>query len=217
MAQSAAIKKKTVKKAGKAKPKISKAQFDRLEDLRDEISQIKRVIARAKNQKHRQPCLEITLNSLPWESFQRIRKIYLEVMEDELAQRNQEWDQVVEGNVAPEPDLRKRFSNALIDLRAFQKRVYQNAKAKGFWDKPTENGTKFSLMHEEISEATGADREGNPADDKIPQFSGIEAELADCMIRILDFAEGRNMDVIGAMLAKADFNETRQHMHGKAY
>lgn len=104
------------------------------------------------------------------------------------------------------------------ELREFQKAVYENAKLKGWWDSPPEIGTKIALMHSELSEALEADRLGNPPDDKIPEYSGVEAELADVVIRILDFAEGYNMDVIGAMICKAEMNTGRSYMHGgKSY
>ena len=100
------------------------------------------------------------------------------------------------------------------ELRKFQKQIHETARAKGWWDTPPEVGTKIALMHSELSEALEADRLGNPPDDKIPEYSGVEAELADVIIRILDFAEGHQMDVIGAMQAKAEMNAGRLHMHG---
>lgn len=104
------------------------------------------------------------------------------------------------------------------ELREFQKRVHETARSSGWWNKPVEIGTMIALMHSELSEALEADRRGNPPDDKVPQYSGLEAELADVIIRILDFAEGHNMDVIGAMQAKADMNDGRAHKHGgKSY
>ena len=108
--------------------------------------------------------------------------------------------------------------NNLQDLRDFQKDVFHTAKDKGWWDTPVENGTRIALMHSELSEALEADRHGNPPDDKIPEFSGVEAELADTIIRILDFAEGNSMDVISAMIAKAEMNKGRTYKHGgKSY
>lgn len=100
------------------------------------------------------------------------------------------------------------------ELRNFQAKVHETAMQKGWWDNPNSNAENFMLMVSEISEAMEADRYGNPPDDKIPEFSGIEAELADTVIRILDFAEYHKMDVIGAMITKAEMNAGRPLMHG---
>lgn len=96
--------------------------------------------------------------------------------------------------------------------------IHDTALEKGWWENERNTGEALALMHSELSEALEADRAGNPPDDKIPEFSGMEAELADTMIRILDFAKGTDLDVIGAMLAKIDFNKGREYKHGgKSY
>lgn len=69
----------------------------------------------------------------------------------------------------------------------------------------------LALIHSEVSEAL---RQGNPPDDKIPQFSGAEAELADVIIRIMDLSCARNWDVAGAVTAKIEMNKSREKMHG---
>ena len=73
---------------------------------------------------------------------------------------------------------------------------------------------KLALIHAEVSEALEAVRAGNPPDDKVPEFSGLEAELADVVIRIMDLEQKLDLNVGGAIVAKNKMNEGREHMHG---
>lgn len=74
---------------------------------------------------------------------------------------------------------------------------------------------KIALMHSELSEALEYLRDpGKGMSDHIPEFYGVEEELADCIIRILDFAEAWGLRVPGALVAKVKFNRTREHKHG---
>lgn len=86
---------------------------------------------------------------------------------------------------------------------------------QGFWEWDN-TGEKIALMHSELSEALEADRKGLTSD-HIPGFSGIEEELADCMIRILDFAGHHDLRLAEAFTAKLQYNLTRPYKHGKAY
>ena len=64
------------------------------------------------------------------------------------------------------------------------------------------------------SEALEALRHGNPPDDKVPEFSGVEAELADVIIRIFDLASQRGWRVAEALVAKMEMNKGRSVKHG---
>jgi NTP pyrophosphatase (non-canonical NTP hydrolase) len=85
-------------------------------------------------------------------------------------------------------------------------------------------GTKFALIHSEISEAMEAFRKGT-MDDHIPYLPGINVELADACIRIFDLAGRLNIDLEHAIEAKMKYNkdridhdlEYRQSEHGKKF
>ena len=92
--------------------------------------------------------------------------------------------------------------------------AHGNSLNKGFWNKDLNIGEKLMLIVSEAAEAMEADRLGNPPDDKIPEYSGLEAELADVIVRIMDLGEGCNLRVAEALIAKMEFNATRDKMHG---
>jgi len=70
------------------------------------------------------------------------------------------------------------------------------------------------LMHSELSEALEGLRAGNPPDEKIPEFSALETELADVLIRMMDFGKARELRIAEAVVAKMNFNKTRSYTHG---
>lgn len=107
------------------------------------------------------------------------------------------------------------FENQFLRVfKEMSEAAFNVACASGFHDKPVEHGTRIALITSELSEALEAIRHGNPPDDKIPEFTGLEAELADAVIRIMDFSETCQCNTGGAIVAKMRYNATRPHMHG---
>jgi NTP pyrophosphatase (non-canonical NTP hydrolase) len=101
-----------------------------------------------------------------------------------------------------------------IEFDAVAQEVNHIAIEKGWWEGERNEGELIALMHSELSEALEAIRNGNPPDDKIPEFTGVEAELADVIIRIMDLAAAKGYRVGDAIVAKINYNKNRPYKHG---
>lgn len=114
--------------------------------------------------------------------------------------------------------------SATHGITLLQHQIHEINKVAGWWDNPREDGTTLMLMVSEISEAMEGNRK-DLMDDKLPHRKMEEVELADALIRILDYAQWKGFDVAGAMIEKVAFNtqredhkrENREKAGGKSY
>lgn len=93
---------------------------------------------------------------------------------------------------------------------------YDMDKAPPTWEErfDSRDSEMIALMHSELSEVLEAMRYGNPPDDKISGYGSVESELADVVIRIMDYAEASGINVAEAIEAKIKFNKARPYRHG---
>lgn len=93
--------------------------------------------------------------------------------------------------------------------------VYNTATKNGFCDGPVNDERALLLIIGEISEAVEALRRPEMEQDHhIPEFTELEAELADVVLRAMNYAHARGLKLAEAMEAKAAYNKTRPFKHG---
>lgn len=122
-----------------------------------------------------------------------------------------------------------------MNINEFAKEIHQNAVEHGWWDEPRTFGEIVALCHSELSEALEEYRAGNRIRPGQPtpmvyysgagyvataptecckKPEGIAVEMADCLIRILDWAGKEGLDMDAIVSEKMEYNKTRPYRHG---
>lgn len=120
-------------------------------------------------------------------------------------------------------------------IREWQTTIHEYAKSKGWYDNDIRTfGDMCSLFTSEVSEAYEEYRNGHEVTETyykdehgetFPQREdgtsppgmkpeGVPTELADVVIRILDYCERVGIDLQAIMVEKHAYNETRSYRHG---
>jgi NTP pyrophosphatase (non-canonical NTP hydrolase) len=108
-----------------------------------------------------------------------------------------------------------------MTFKELQERAYRTAVDKGWHDNPVSPGDRLALIHSEVSEALEAYRSSGKLEvwydaDSQPMGKpeGLWPELADVVIRIMDWAGSEGVDMVSVILEKMEYNEQRSYRHG---
>lgn len=89
--------------------------------------------------------------------------------------------------------------------------IHDDSTSAGWWEDGDDKyvlGTKLMLVVSEVAEAMEGLRK-DLMDTHLPHRKMVEVEVADALIRLLDFAGALNMNIGGAVMEKLEYNTNR--------
>lgn len=107
------------------------------------------------------------------------------------------------------------FMNASLDLMPDGASSFHKFKPLFSVMRNARVGLKLALVMGELGETLEAVRKNLGPDSHIPEFSSEEAEVADAIIRLMNYAYDRKLRLAEAIVAKNEFNRNRQD-HSKS-
>lgn len=92
--------------------------------------------------------------------------------------------------------------------------IVKHTEKRGFDPKNLDISKMLMNQVSEIAEAHEAYRCNDAQSDKIPEFSGLEEEEADVILRVMIDSSAKGWRTSAACIAKDKYNQNRPPMHG---
>lgn len=124
------------------------------------------------------------------------------------------------------------IGNVPAGLNELAKDIHEDAVARGLWNGSRSLSRSVSLCYSELLEAIREARDGMPNEYVLElngeittdpdrfmcrKPEGVAVEMADCLIRLLDWFGREGLDVDAIVARKMEYNKTRPRKHGKKF